>query len=53
VERFGELLREAARTAPARKKTPLSRAAYLRRLEQKRQRSVLKSERFKRVAVDD
>lgn len=52
VERFVELLRDTLRQAPIRKKTRISRAAKLRRLEQKRQRSVLKSTRSGKLPVE-
>jgi hypothetical protein len=53
VERFVELVREAVRQVPIRKKTRVSRAAKERRLDEKRQRSVLKGERSKRVPLED
>jgi len=53
VERFAELLRDALRQFPIRKKTRVSRAAKERRLEEKRHRSVLKSERSKRAPIED
>ncbi len=53
VARFAELLRDAVRQVPVRKKTRVSKGAKLRRLEEKRQRSVLKTERSKRVPVED
>jgi ribosome-associated protein len=53
VERFVELMWEAVRRVPIRKKTRVSRAAKLRRLEEKKQRSMLKSVRSKRVLSDD
>lgn len=52
IERFLELLRDALRQVPIRKKTRVSRAAKLRRLEEKGQRSLLKQERAK-VPVED
>src|SRR5208337_2876223 len=45
VERFVELLREAVRQVPMRKKTRVSKGAKLRRLEEKKQRGALKYER--------
>jgi ribosome-associated protein len=42
VERFVELIQDALRKVPVRKKTRVSKGAKLRRLEEKRQRSVLK-----------
>jgi ribosome-associated protein len=53
VERFTELLRDALKQVPKRKKIRVSRAAKLRRLEEKKQHSVLKQERSKRVPVED
>ncbi len=53
IERFAELLRDALRQVPIRKKTRVSKGAKLRRLEEKKQRSVLKSERTKKVPVGD
>jgi hypothetical protein len=38
---------------PVRKKTRVSRAAKLRRLKEKKQHGILKSERSKRVPVED
>ena len=45
LERFAELLREALRQEPPRKKTRVSRAAKARRIEEKKKRGRLKSER--------
>ena len=53
VERFVELLQDAARQVPIRKKTQVSKGAKLRRLEEKKQQSMLKKERSKRVPVKD
>ncbi len=53
VERFVELLRDALRQVPIRKKTRVSKAAKLRRLEEKNQRSIQKQERSKRVPIAD
>jgi ribosome-associated protein len=53
IERFAELLRDALKQVPIRKKTRVSRGAKLRRLEEKRQRAMLKSERSKKVPIDD
>ncbi len=53
VGRFAELLRDAVRQVPMRKKTRVSSAAKERRLQEKRQRSILKGERSKRVPVED
>ena len=53
VERFVELLRDAIKQVPIRKKTRVSKGAKLRRLEEKKQHSILKSERTKKVPVED
>lgn len=53
VERFAELLREALRQLPARKKTRVSRAAKLRRLEEKKQRGLIKSRRSEKAPIED
>jgi ribosome-associated protein len=53
VERFVELMREALRRVPARKKTRVSRAARERRVEKKKQRSILKGERSKQFPFED
>ena len=53
VERFVELLRDAVRQVPTRKKTRVSRAAKLRRLDEKKQHSIQKQERSKKVPVED
>ena len=45
VERLGELLREALRTRPIRRKTAVPRYARRRRLEEKKRRSTLKRQR--------
>jgi ribosome-associated protein len=47
VERLGELLREALKTRPVRKKTKVPYAVKQRRLEEKRRRSLLKQQRTK------
>ncbi len=52
VERFAELLREALKSIPARKKTRIPLAAKERRLAEKSQRGRLKRERSK-AAWDD
>ena len=52
IERFVELVREALRKLPARKRTRVSRAARERRLEEKKRRSGVKRERTKKP-VDD
>jgi ribosome-associated protein len=45
VERFQELLRGALKTKPVRKKTKVPERARLRRLEEKKRRSMLKRQR--------
>ncbi len=53
VDRFVELLRDAVKQVPVRKKTRVSKGAKLRRLEEKKQHSVLKHERSKKVPIED
>jgi len=53
MERFAELMRDALRQVPIRKKTRVSKGAKLRRLEEKKQRSIVKSERSKRVPIEE
>jgi ribosome-associated protein len=53
VERFVELMQEALKQVPVRKKTRVSKGAKLRRLEEKKQLSIQKQERAKRVPVED
>ncbi|MGC9967854.1 MAG: aminoacyl-tRNA hydrolase [Syntrophobacteraceae bacterium] len=53
IERFAELLSDAVRQVPTRKKTRVSKGAKLRRLEEKKQQSMLKKERSKRVPIED
>jgi ribosome-associated protein len=53
VERFVELVREALRLVPIRKKTRVSKGAKLRRLEEKTRRSLLRSKRSERVPDED
>ncbi|MBC8469162.1 MAG: aminoacyl-tRNA hydrolase [Planctomycetes bacterium] len=53
VERLQQLLADALKTTPVRKKTKISYAAKKRRLEQKRQRSLLKQRRAKRNVAGD
>ncbi len=53
IERFAELLRDALKQAPVRKKTRVSKGAKLRRLEEKKQHGLLKSRRSKRVPSED
>ncbi len=52
-ERFAELLRTALQEEPARRKTRVSRMAKLKRLAEKRRRSVLKRERSRRLPIED
>lgn len=53
VERLQQLLADALKTRPIRKKTRVPYAAKKRRLEQKRQRSLLKRQRAKRKVTGD
>jgi ribosome-associated protein len=53
VESFAELLRDALKQVPKRKKIRVSRAAKLPRLEEKKQHSVLKQDRSRRVPIED
>jgi ribosome-associated protein len=53
VERFVQLLRNALEQVPIRKKTRVSKGAKERRLEEKKQRSTLKSERSAKVTLED
>lgn len=53
IERFVELLRDALKQVPIRKKTRVSKGAKLRRLKEKKQHSTLKQERSKKVPVED
>ncbi|MCH7557475.1 MAG: aminoacyl-tRNA hydrolase [Planctomycetes bacterium] len=53
VERLQQLLAEALKTRPMRKKTKIPYAAKQRRLEEKRRRSLLKRQRAKRNLADD
>jgi ribosome-associated protein len=53
IERFAELLQDALKQVPIRKKTRVSKGAKLRRLEEKKQRSMLKGKRSKRVPIED
>ncbi len=52
-ERFAELLRTALQQELARRKTRVSRMAKLKRLAEKRRRSVLKRERSRRLPIED
>ncbi len=53
VERLQQLLAEALKTRPVRKKTKIPYAAKKRRLEEKRRRSLLKRQRAKRNLAED
>ena len=48
-----ELIQDALRRVPIRKKTRVSKGAKLRRLEEKKQHSLLEDERAKRVPIED
>ena len=52
INRFVDLLREAVRPVPVRKKTRVSKAGKLRRLEEKKQRSIVKHGRSKAIVED-
>ena len=53
VERLQQLLADALKTRPVRKKTRIPYAAKQRRLEQKRRRSLLKRQRAKKKVAGD
>ncbi len=53
IERFSELLQDALKQVPMRNKTRISKGAKLRRLEEKKQHSILKKKRSERVPVED
>jgi len=53
VERLGQLLADAMKTKPARKKTQVSYSAKQRRLRDKRKRSLLKQQRASRNLAED
>ncbi|MGO9372907.1 MAG: hypothetical protein ACLQBD_12495 [Syntrophobacteraceae bacterium] len=53
IERFAELLRNALRQVPVRKKTRVGKGAKLRRLEEKKQHGILKQARSKKVPFED
>ena len=53
VRRLQELLREALKTRPARKKTKVPQWARQRRLEEKKRRSLLKQRRGKSKWAED
>ncbi len=53
VERLVELLQDALKQIPIRRKTRISRASKLRRLKEKKQRSTVKHGRSKRFSVEE
>jgi ribosome-associated protein len=53
VERLNELLSEAVKQEPVRKRRRIPASAKRRRLEEKRQRSLLKQLRAKRISAED
>jgi ribosome-associated protein len=53
VGRLGDLLRQALKTRPVRKKTMIPYAVKQQRLEEKRRRSLLKQQRTKRGWAKD
>ncbi len=53
IERLQKLLADALKTRPARKKTKVPYAVKQRRLEDKKQRSLLKKQRAKRNLAED
>ena len=53
LERFVSLLRTALKREKVRRKTGVSKMAKKRRLEEKKQHSILKRERSKRVSLED
>ncbi|MFZ0930286.1 MAG: alternative ribosome rescue aminoacyl-tRNA hydrolase ArfB [Syntrophobacteraceae bacterium] len=53
IERFSELMRDALKQVPMRKKTRVSKGAKLRRLEEKKQQSIRKQDRAKKVPIED
>jgi ribosome-associated protein len=53
LERLAELLAEALKTTPVRKKTRVPYGAIQRRLEQKKHRSLLKKQRAAKRTLDD
>ena len=52
-ERLRQLVKEALQREPVRRKTKVPRGAIERRLEEKRQRSILKQQRAKRNLAED
>ncbi len=53
ANRFIERLQHALKQVPIRKKRRVSKGAKLRRMEGKKQRSILKTERSRKVPVED
>jgi len=53
IERLQQLLAEALKTRPVRKKTKIPYSVKQRRLEEKRRRSLLKRQRAKRNLAED
>ncbi|MHC4739830.1 MAG: alternative ribosome rescue aminoacyl-tRNA hydrolase ArfB [Planctomycetota bacterium] len=53
VERLRELLKEALKKKTLRKKTPVPEKARRKRLEEKKQRSMLKQQRARRAFIED
>jgi ribosome-associated protein len=53
IERLQELLNDALKTRPIRKKCKVPYAARQRRLQEKRRRSMLKQQRLKKHTSDD
>lgn len=53
TKRFSELLHDTLKQVPKRKRTKVSRAAKLHRLEKKKERSIIKHERTRKFSSDD
>jgi len=53
LERFVDLLHDALRRSPLRKKTRASKAAKQRRLDEKKHRANVKRERLKKIESED
>jgi hypothetical protein len=53
TNRYIEILQGAVRQVPIKKKTQVSRAAKLLRLEEKKQRSISKTEKSRKVPAED
>ena len=53
LERLCQLLREALKTQPVRKQTKVPKYAQKQRLEEKKQRSLLKQQRTKKIWSED